>query len=354
MSDIPQLDEVAQELVEGRTAVPVTVRTFLSWFHVMRRTRWNVEHINGKMAEADLRTVPSYLDTWIDNPITFELISKHQENSSSGDATDDSQAQTSSAADKQDASEVTVSDDPSFRIGRILSATIKPTSVAPNATLKEAMTLMLVRDFSQIPVMTTERDVKGVVSWASIGARLAVNKSGPDVQSYMESHHELSLSASLFTAIQVIREHNYVLTRSKDNKIAGIVTADDIALEFELISTPFLLLAEIENNLRSLIGSRLTLDEIRIACGEVNLRRDVVGVADLNFGNYVRIFEHVESWGRINLQLDRSSFCSELSDVNKIRNEVMHFAPDPIQPHQLSKLRNVARMLDMFRQMGAL
>ena len=35
---------------------------------------------------------------------------------------------------------------------------------------------MLSNDFSQLPVMTGPRELKGIVSWKSIGSRLALDK----------------------------------------------------------------------------------------------------------------------------------------------------------------------------------
>lgn len=55
----------------------------------------------------------------------------------------------------------------------------------------------------------------------------------------------------------------------------------------------------------------------------------------------------------MNLRLDRLTFCAEISDINAIRNDVMHFDPDPITSENLSKLRNVSKMLEMLRNMGA-
>ena len=351
--EIAELEDVVNALREGRTATPVTIRTFLSWFGAKRRTIWNVHYIDAQMAEAGLRTVPSYLELWVDAPITFELVD-HPAKSAYVEPDDvirsDPEETRHSADDFRD---LAYSNDPSFRIGRIASATKAPVSVKPNATLEEAITLMLANNFSQIPVMTNEREVKGIVSWASIGARHATNTTAFDVQAFMENHHELRLSASLFSAIQVIRQHDYVLTRSTDNKIAGIVTADDIALEFENISTPFLLLAEIENNLRALISAKLSIAEIKIACGEQYLPKGFTQVSELTFGNYVRVLDNPDNWKKLNIGLDKATLCAELREVNKIRNDVMHFDPDPLQPADLLRLQNVAKMFDLLRNLGA-
>ena len=354
-TSIPQLDEVLLELQDRKTIQPVSVRNFLSWFDIQRRSRWNIEYINATLAEAGLRTVPDYLEEWIDGPITFELISDHpaeDANLASGDRA--SAFENVINVSNEDGAAMSYSD-PSFKIGRIQSATRSPVCVAPNSSLKEAMTIMLAQNFSQLPVMDGE-DVKGVVSWTSIGTRFAQNISGEYVSNFMNPHEELRLSASLFQAIQIIREHNYVLTRAADGKLTGIVTASDIALEFEQISTPFLLLAEIENSLRLLIDTAqtthpaLTLDDIKAACGAEYLKKGFSKISDLTFGNCVYVFRHQGCWEKLGLYLDQNTICTELEEVRKIRNEVMHFDTDPLSDDRLLRLRNLSRMFDQFRR----
>jgi hypothetical protein len=352
-SDHPQLDAVVRRLHQGKTAEPTTIRDFLSWFGAQRRTTLNVEYIEKQLAKAGVRTVPGYLNRWVDSPVTFELISEHEEE---GDEEGNSKPTPISSGESEPQSpesEIQVSEDPSFRIGNIKSARMPPTYVKPNASLHEAMTLMLARNYSQLPVMTNDRDIKGVISWPSIGARLAANISGPDVRSYMNTHQEIVVSASLFMGIRIIAEHDYVLVRAPDNTISGIVTASDIALQFEEISTPFLLLAEIENHIRALIAKKLTKSDIRRACGEEFLPVNFSQVHELTFGNCVRILEHPDNWLKLGLGMDRRVFCSELSDVNKIRNDVMHFNPDPLTVDNLRRLQDVSRMFETLRGAGA-
>ena len=175
MSEVSELDQVVAILKEGNTVPPVTIRSFLSWFDVQRRTRLNVEHIDSQLEKAGVRTVPSYLDTWVDNSITFELA---KPGASSG-AKVSSQTE-SSSGHGEERLEHASADDPSFKIGKIIMPDSAPVFVKPNASLQEATTIMLARNFSQVPVMTNERDVKGMVSWTSIGARAAANITGAD------------------------------------------------------------------------------------------------------------------------------------------------------------------------------
>ena len=352
VSEIEQLNEVLADLQQGRTATPVTIRKFLGWFGAQRRTSANVEYINKQLNKIGVRTVPDYLNIWVDTPITFELVADHPEKKDF----DSQQSPEQSEAEIQDTgvepNEKSASD-PSFRIGKIASANYPPLSVTPNASLREARTLMLSRNFSQLPVMTTDREVKGVISWESIGAGSLTNTCAEDVQSYMDEHHEVPATASLFVAIKIIVEHGYVLIRASDRRISGIVTATDIALQFEEISTPFLLLAEIENSIRTLISGKLNIQDIKKACSDEHLPAEFTQISELTLGNYVRILENTENWQKIGLQLDKVIFCSELADINTIRNDVMHFDPDPLTNESLSKLRNVAKLLDLLRSKGA-
>jgi CBS domain-containing protein len=350
-TDHPQLNAVIHQLKQGKTAEPTTIRDFLSWFGAQRRTTLNVEYIEKQLAKGGVRTVPGYLNRWVDSPVTFELISEHQEPAG---GTGDSEAQAGDGSEGQGSeSDIPAKDDPSFRIGNIESARKAPTAVKPNATLHEAVTLMVARNFSQLPVMTTDREVKGVISWASIGSRIAANVSGSDVRSYMNPHQEIPVSASLFSGIRIIAEHDYVLVRAADNVISGIVTASDIALQFEEISTPFLLLGEIENHIRALIAKKLTKADIKKACGDEFLPANFSEIHELTFGNCVRILDYSDNWAKLGLGMDRKVFCAELAGVNKIRNDVMHFNPDPLTSENLTRLQNVSRMFETLRGAGA-
>lgn len=350
-TDSDELNAIIATLQEGRTAEPTTIRTFLSWFGAQRRTTHNVGYIDSQLAKGGVRTVPGYLNRWVDSPMTFELISKVPEPSALDDAVTERDG--NDAAEEQIGPGGQALDDSSFRIGSIASARRPPVNVRPTASLQEAMTLMLARNFSKLPVMTSEREVKGVISWTSIGARLAANIDGSSVQSYMTKHHELDVSASLFAGIRIIAENDYVLVRDSSNLISGIVTANDIALQFEEISTPFLLLAEIENRLRALIAKRLSKSDIKKACKEDYLPADFNKIHELTFGNCVKVLEYPDNWEKLKLGMDRKLFCRELSKINDIRNDVMHFNPDPITPDNLALLRDSSRMFETLQSIGA-
>jgi len=352
-SEIPELNSIVAALEAGKTAEPTTIRDFLGWFGAQRRTRLNVEYIEAQLAKAGVRTVPGYLNRWVDSPLGFELAREPDKSSKESARLS---AATSTAGDATTEVEEGIkaeADDPSFRLGNVKSATGGLTSVKPNASLQEAVTLMMSRNYSQLPVMTGEREARGVISWKSIGARLAANVTSGEARNFMDGVRELPIDSSLFAAIPVIAEHGYVLVRASDKVYSGIVTASDIAFQFEDISKPFLLLAEIENQLRALIQRKLTKADVKKANSEEFLPSDFSSMHNLTFSNCVNALSHAENWDKLNLGMDRKLFCAELVEINKIRNGVMHFNPDPPDQAAMRRLHDISSMLATLRQVGA-
>src|SRR2546426_10031622 len=106
---------------------------------------------------------------------------------------------------------------------------------------------MLKHDYSQLPVMTTERDIKGLFSWKSLASRWSQGRECNYVREAMEGHAEVGSDATLFEAIRSIQEHDCVLVRDSTKIITGIITAYDISTTFHELAGAFLILWEIEN-----------------------------------------------------------------------------------------------------------
>ena len=68
---------------------------------------------------------------------------------------------------------------------------------------------------------------------------------------------------------------------------------------------PFLLLSEIENQLRRLINGHFSLQELEDAKDPVDEEREVDSVTDLTFGECTRLLEKPDHWGRLGVGLDK-------------------------------------------------
>lgn len=348
-----KLKTIAESLRSGGDEPTMTVRTFLSWFGAQRRGYWIVAGIREELTRTGVTTDPDFESAYIDSVITLKLapIEGH------GDAVVEVKASgtgyTDAMADSDDTTDGTHPYlDPTHSISKLEAANTPPTFVSPSASLEEAVTLMLTHEYSQLPVMTTLRDVKGIISWSSIGSRLALGKAGKESKDFMEPAFEILWNASIFQAVPLIVQHNYVLVRAHDRTISGIVTATDLGEQFGQLAQPFLLLGEIENHIRQIIGSRFTTSELAAARDPSDQDREVTRPADLSFGEYIRLLEDPKRWAKLKINIDRGAFCKNLDEVRRVRNDVMHFDPDGIPQKDEELLLHFSRFLRRLHTMG--
>jgi CBS domain-containing protein len=353
MTGDDQLKEIARQVEEGQTR-EATVRELLSWFGGARRSYWNVYIIKSALKSAKLRTEPDFESAYIDSKVKFvhaaeesaELVNTQRH-------TTDAFLAAVEHPDIATISLSTVYADPTYRISKLEAANRQPQIVAPDAVLNEAVTVMLEKDYSQLPVMTNEREVKGIITWTSIGSRLALGKTGTTVRELMDQHYqEIRIDASLFSAISIIAEHQYVLIRGRDQRITGIVTASDLSLQFRQLAEPFLLLGEIENHIRRIISTHFTGEALKAIKDPSDPDRTINGVEDLAVGEYVCLLEKPERWAQLRLAVDRKEFVNMIEGVRVIRNDVMHFDPDGIPDSDLKKLRECAQFFQRLQILG--
>jgi hypothetical protein len=205
----------------------------------------------------------------------------------------------------------------------------------------------------EAPVMTTERSVKGVVTWASIGSKLALAGNCHYVRDCYDSPPDiLSAETSLFVAVEHIARRGFVIVRDPAGRVTGIVTASDVAEIFRDLGEPFLLLGEIENYLRNLIDRRLTLEDVKGAVDPGDRERQVASAANLTFGEYIRLLSNPDIWRALTVKVSRPVFLQDLERIRDIRNDVMHFDPDGLAPNELRTLRSFAQFLRKLAKCG--
>lgn len=332
------LAEIAQRMKEefekGNAETPerLTVREFIGKYGFLRRSDWINNHIQNRLDELDLVAMPDFTNQWLDTTIAIEL-------------------------DPEITGESGKRPDPTRRVDSLEAAHNKPMCVKSGDKLNVATALMLLHDYSQLPVMDNDRDVKGIISWQSIGARLALERECEYVHQCMEPavqipQVEIPKEAPLFEAISIIAEQGYVLVRDRvaKNTISGIVTATDLSNQFARLAEPFLRIEEIERHLRNLIHRKFTLEELR----EAAIGDEIEGSSDLTLGDYQHLLGKPEHWERLSLNIDRREFVKHLCRVRIIRNELMHFNPDGISDEGKQLLRDVAKFFDGLVRMGAM
>jgi CBS domain-containing protein len=245
---------------------------------------------------------------------------------------------TDSPADpEQDADEPASASNP--RLHLLPAATRAPLSVSREDTLRHAETQMLLNDYSQLPVMTGDRTIHGLISWKSIGRAHVVGTAGPRVADCMDTDFRaLPAEMPLLKAVGEIIRHEIVLVQARHKKVVGIVTTTDLSLQLRDLTDAFLLVGHIERQIRRLIGNRFNPDVLRSFVPS-DSSRIVNGVDDLSFGEYLRLLQVPEHWSMLGLKVDGTVVLKRLEEVRTIRNAVMHFRSGAVNGVDLNRLR---------------
>jgi predicted transcriptional regulator len=238
--------------------------------------------------------------------------------------------------------DVTFSVDPIVRVASLAAANRGVVSISIDYKLEKATTLMLFENYSQLAVMQGDRDVKGMISWESIARRSMQSPPGT-VRDCMIEARIVNATDALFDILPQVEQYGYVLVRDK-GKITGIVTATDFATELASMSQAFMSIGTIERLIRNRLHACLLDDDFR------KLEEHSRALADkdfarLTFGENVRLMERPEIWIRLNLAVDKAEFTKRLGVITEIRNDVMHFGPDPLSASERKSLEQMESFL---------
>jgi hypothetical protein len=208
----------------------------------------------------------------------------------------------------------------------------------------EAYTKMRLYDYSQLPVMHSEhRGLKAAVTWKSI-AEAVLTYSEPTLTHASVAHTPVSFAEDLLKVVPRIAEHDFVFVNNDHNETTGIVTASDVNKLFAERTGVFLLIGEVDQRLRDALRRAFTEDEILEACNRTR-PTPLKLVQKLDMGDYHQLLSATGMWEKMGWKLDRPTFTRTLDDIRELRNDVMHFNPDPIDPARSATLRGLVDIL---------
>jgi CBS domain-containing protein len=314
--------------------VRISIRDLIAHWGARRRGYLVVDQIRRDLKKAGLTTVPPFTDGWIDNRVTLVPTAR----------------KANKGSEKPPASvhSVDLDDQPSpdvgLRVGSLPSANLGVKSLTPSDSLEKAQSMMLLHDYSQLAVMSGTRYLRGAISWEAI-AQAKIRNPNAVLKEAVIDAEVVRASDDLLSKIPRIMEAGFVFVQASDNQVTGIVTTADLSEQFATLATPFLLLAEIERRLRRVVDRFFTSAELQAVVDSSDGDREVSSADDLTLGEYVRLLELEERWKRLGWALDRKVFISGLHEVRAIRNEVMHFSPDPLDTDQVNMLENFLKWI---------
>lgn len=328
----------------------LSVRDFLAIWGVQRRYPAAVEQIKNDLDERGLVTVPPFTEGSIESRITV-LAGGAEPDESGSSAMTRLTGTTGLATEVQSAlhaaghlaHEESSAETVAYRVSNLESANRMPECVRVGDSMKTAMTIMVLRGYSQLPVLDPDGRLRGVVSWESIG-RAHMADPQADLEAATVRGLEADRSDDLLDWIGAVQQSGYVLVRDHDHKVCGLVTASDLTVQFGTRVRPFVLVEEIEQRLRRVVDRTIPLDRIRAV---VRGRRatQVNSSANLTFGNYGHLLKDPDNWAALGWAIDQEYFLAALEECRQFRNSLMHFSPDPVTDDQLVPAQGLLELL---------
>jgi predicted transcriptional regulator len=326
----------ARERAERGTATSVTIRGLLRRVGAERRGPRVVEQIQDALDRHGLVSVPSFASGWVDNRVQLRLAPEQT-------GTPDAAATSLRRAASQEVS---------LTVRNLESATAGVTAVERNSDLLRARALMLRYDYSQLAVMSGPRQLVGAVSWESM-ALAALRRPEFALADAIIPARVVGLDDDLIALIPTIAEEGFVFVANRDRTMAGIITTADLSLQFATLAGPFLVLGEIERRLRQALSAHFDPGDLAEVRDPSDTHRTIDSANDLTLGETLRFLERPARWERLGWPVDRAEFVAALNEVKDIRNEVMHFSPDPLSRAQEEALFNFVSWLRAMEAPGS-
>jgi CBS domain-containing protein len=314
----------------------ISVRELLAlWGATDRGDR--VSQIEADLANHGLVTSPSFRAVTLDTLVSLTTPPDEAEETVVADPSEIDELPV--AEDEEGGSDLNVR----LTVGN-LSPLLGVENVGPNSTIEEAITKMLLNDFSQLAVLNGPRNLRGAVTWRSI-VQAMHQKSDVSVADAIDPHVEVvAYDRDLFEVLPALQQREFVFVLDESKVVAGIVTTADVAQRYGEMATPFFQLGELDQTIRWILSHTVDIETVQQLCN-----RTITSFDQLSIGDYQRILENKTIWDTLGWPLDRPTFISRLKEIRIIRNKVMHFHPDPVPEDAVDKLRRFNTILHRYR-----
>jgi restriction system protein len=333
--EITTSEELLADAASRDQASPrrLTIRDFLEHWGQTRRTGTVNALVRGDLAAKGLTTRPPFTEGRVEDEIEIVPVDRASSNFFETLAGD---------RESQDTEDVAEQVSASARIGSLPPP--KLVSVSPESSLLYARTVMLERQFSQLAVIDGHGTLHGAISWESIG-KAYVASGRPRLADAIAPATVVDHDALLLDQIEVIYDKGFVFVRGPDRvHVTGIVTAADLTRQFGNLTRPFMLIEEVEIRLRLHADEVYTLTELRDAV-QKHRRDGIAQAADFTLRDYWYLMRPEENWAKLAWNVDRQYFIDCLDKVVEIRNDLMHFTTDDVDPAQYDAVEGLLEML---------
>lgn len=229
-----------------------------------------------------------------------------------------------------------------FGPARVLLPENQQVITIPSSTpVSDALRIMIDAQFSQLPVLGTDKRIAGVFSYRSLGERVyelrdKIPLASLPVGECLEPAKFLAPDDYIDTSNAVdFYKDDYVIVGTPA-EVLGILSVADVFIRLNDFAEAFVLLHETELRLRVLILQNLRTDGVAAALQTINTRnqqqgrhgRPLMTIEDCDVNHYIDLVTSKANWTAFAKSFPtatRDLINRELLLVNDIRNDVVHF-----------------------------
>jgi hypothetical protein len=221
-------------------------------------------------------------------------------------------------------------------VGNVLVSGRETESVLMTESPRNVMTRLVMRSDQPVLVFRDKasRVLEGLVTWESIVRhQLSHGFDEPERLSDLISKvRVVREDEELLPLVPHIMLEGHVAVMDRARVVVGLLSVADVAQHFIERTRPYLMVGDIEDILRLIVAARLLDQWEEIADLEAEAygdNRRPTSPEDLSFSTYLRALQSPSLFDRLGWRVDRKIFVRELDIVRDIRNDIMHFSPDP-------------------------
>jgi predicted transcriptional regulator len=213
------------------------------------------------------------------------------------------------------------------RVRALASANKKPQSVLPGDPIPKAITIMLLNDFSQLPVLDSNSHAKGILRWPTIIKGLLDAKPIGKASDWATEARTMHRDRSIYDAFDEVLSYEYVLVTQDHTTVCGIVTAYDLGVYSHETLIPYMLVEEVELALRQLVKKH-QLDR-RKQKGPNDKPKQSQDEKVPSLGELIATLRHEDNWQKLPTRMSQAEFLGVMDTVHRYRNSIMHFNQQP-------------------------
>lgn len=243
-----------------------------------------------------------------------------------------------------------------FPIKRLIDGQGKPLCITKKSLVREALTLMVENDYSQLPVVDENGLLVGLISENSIVKSYyqigtAISLLDITIDHCMSEVKELSPDADIFEALNLLDDF-YAIVVVNNKEPVGILTNYDTTKFFQDLTEGLIIIEDIEVTLRQYIekvfSNKERMNAALFRAFKENKKNPTLPAREyneLNFSEHIQLIITENNWEKFSFYLGpKEIFNTYMEKVGIIRNQLAHFR-GKLEPIQLSTLVQVKHWL---------